>query len=131
MTTGRFAGALAVPTAGPDASSYSTDGWSISPTSAAQAARARICAPGRVAPTGVPGLTANAQVSSGQARMSWTNLTPTDSVPAPRYSVIRSLDVNTTTYGFPSTCSRRHSNPLSPGCALAGAPSGIGISTLA
>src|SRR2546430_1290024 len=132
MTTGRFAGTTgAVPMAAAEASSYSTDGWSVSPTSVAHAARARICAPGRVAPTGVPGFTANDQDSSGHAPMSCTNFTVTKSVPAPRYSVIRSPEVNTTTYGCPSTCSRRQRKPASPGLLVVGAVGGIGISTLA
>src|SRR6266536_3549921 len=130
MTTGRSAGTTAVPTA-TDASSYSTEGWSVSPTSVAQAANARICAPGRVAPTGVPGLTANAQDSSGHSLISWTNFTEIVSTPAPRYSVIRSDEVNTTTYGWPSTCSRRHTKPGSPGFIVVEMPAGIGISTLA
>src|SRR5215208_1667492 len=125
MTTGVLAGTTAVPTATSPASSCSTDGWSVSPTSTAQAASARICAPGRVAPTGVPGLTANDQESSGHAVISWTNLTDTVSTPAPRYSSIRLGEVNTTTYGCPSTCSRRHANPGSPGLISAEAPTGI------
>src|SRR2546423_2822689 len=130
MTTGRLAGTAAVPTA-TAASSYSTDGWSVSPTSCAQAASARIWVPGRVAPTGVPGLTAKDHDSSGHSMISSTNFTDTVSTSAPRYSVIRSVEVNTTTYGCPSTCSRRQMNPGSPGLMLVDIPSGTGTSTLA
>ncbi len=59
-------------------------GLAPSPTSAAQLASAMICGPGYVAPTGVPGLTANDQFGSGQFRISWTNLT--------RHRVDRSCD---------------------------------------
>src|SRR5258705_2378554 len=77
----------------------SADGSSRRPTSAAQAARATICEPGKVAPTGLPGLIANETLSLGQERMSCTNRTLTEvrSLPtrAARCSDIRSGDVKT------------------------------------
>ena len=73
-------GAPATPTAllGVDstflaATTTSADGSSRSPTSVAQAARATICDPGRVAPTGLPGLIAKEMLASGQAAMTCTN----------------------------------------------------------
>src|SRR2546429_6154765 len=97
MTTGRWAGSGSVPATGISGAGSSTAGWSVSPTSAAHAASALICTPGRVAPTGVPGFTANDHDSSGQAVISWTNLTSTMSVLPSKYSAIRSGEVNTTT----------------------------------
>ena len=75
MTVARSApavGAPATPTTGVDscffaATTTSADGSSRSPTSAAQLARATICDPGRVAPTGLPGLIAKETASSGHA----------------------------------------------------------------
>ena len=52
--------------------------------------------PGSVAPTGAPGLTANAQFTSGQTRISCTNLAVTATTSSPMNSVIRSGEVNTT-----------------------------------
>ena len=73
------------------ATTRSADGSSRSPTSVAQAASATICEPGRVAPTGLPGLMANEISSSGHAPMSWTNrrLTEDDAGPEPAETVLR------------------------------------------
>src|SRR5439155_21112409 len=131
MTTGRWAGSGSVPATGISGCPSSTAGWSVSPTSAADTASALICTPGRVAPTGVPGLTAKDHDSSGHALIILTNYASTPSVSAPQYSDIRSVEVNTTMYGCPSTCSRRQAKPGSPGRTPAGAFGGIGISTLA
>src|SRR5947199_10872729 len=124
MTTGRWAGSGSVPATGISGCPSSTAGWSVSPTSAAHTASALICTPGRVAPTGVPGLTANDHDSSGHLVISWTNFTDTVSTPSPRYSVSRSSEVNTTTYGCPSTCSRRQTKPGSPGLITVDRPVG-------
>ena len=85
---GRAAGSA---TAG--ASTWSTSRSSPSPTSAAQLANAMICSPGNLAPTGVPGLTANDQSSSGQRRISWANFTRTVSTSPSTWSARRSGDV--------------------------------------
>src|SRR5262245_13382184 len=108
MTTGRSTTGTAAVALGASIASNSTDGSSDSPTSAAQAASALICPPGSVAPTGEPGLTANDNDSSGQALINWTNFVVSAAASLGRCSSMRSREVNTTAYGWPSTSSRRH-----------------------
>src|SRR5262249_33445359 len=108
ITTGRSAG-------GPTNDRYSIGSWAgsgsgssaVRPTSSAQVASATICAPGKVAPTGVPGLTAKDSSSSGHLGMSWVNLTQAASTSGPACWVSRSAEVKTTAYDEPSISSIR------------------------